>query len=191
MIGKEDKRFEITVRSAIGVKKNPNAIALSELAFAIVKWAGATYLVYLGVKLLLKPRAILATAQADTGSPATIRASSGAFHRGFMSNMLNPKVGVFYVTFLPQFIPHGVNVAAFFAAACGHPRTALAGLVRAADRPHRPAWPIPVKAARGEKSGPCNRLRICRLRPQAGSSETRLMAAGRIRSPVPVSFCTK
>jgi threonine/homoserine/homoserine lactone efflux protein len=37
----------------------------------------------------------------------------GAFYRGFLSNILNPKVGVFYVTFLPQFIPHGMNVASF------------------------------------------------------------------------------
>jgi len=88
-------------------------LAASELAFAIVKWAGAAYLVYLGVKLLIKPRAILATSQAATGSSAMSPASGGAFHRGFLSNILNPKVGVFYITFLPQFIPHGVNVAAF------------------------------------------------------------------------------
>jgi threonine/homoserine/homoserine lactone efflux protein len=41
------------------------------------------------------------------------RRNAGAFYRGFLSNILNPKVGVFYVTFLPQFIPHGINVAGF------------------------------------------------------------------------------
>jgi threonine/homoserine/homoserine lactone efflux protein len=87
-------------------------LAASELVFSIVKWAGAAYLVYLGVKLLLKPRAYLAAAQA-AGSANLSRGDSGCFQRGFLSNILNPKVGVFYVTFLPQFIPHGANVAAF------------------------------------------------------------------------------
>ncbi|MGA9071228.1 MAG: LysE family translocator [Terracidiphilus sp.] len=87
-------------------------LAASELAFTVVKWAGAAYLIYLGARLLLKPRAYLAAAQAE-GSATVNRGSRSLFQRGFLSNILNPKVGVFYVTFLPQFIPHGVNVAAF------------------------------------------------------------------------------
>ena len=87
-------------------------LAASEFAFNLVKWAGAAYLVYLGVKLLLKPRDYLATAQTEAGV-ALRRGGTGCFQRGFFSNILNPKVGVFYVTFLPQFIPHGVNVAVF------------------------------------------------------------------------------
>lgn len=88
-------------------------LAASELVFTIVKWAGAAYLVYLGVMLILKPRAYVATAQAAVGSATRSRGNWDSFQRGFLSNILNPKVGVFYVTFLPQFIPHGVNVAAF------------------------------------------------------------------------------
>jgi threonine/homoserine/homoserine lactone efflux protein len=88
-------------------------LAASELAFTIVKWAGASYLVYLGVKLLLWPRASLGTTGRLAGSATVIGGTEGCFHRGLLSNVLNPKVGVFYVTFLPQFIPHGVNVAAF------------------------------------------------------------------------------
>lgn len=92
-------------------------LVASELAFNILKWAGAAYLVYLGAKLLLKPRKSLATTQAAAGSAAGsatgTRRNIGCFRRGFLSNILNPKVGVFYVTFLPQFIPHSVNVAAF------------------------------------------------------------------------------
>jgi RhtB (resistance to homoserine/threonine) family protein len=87
-------------------------LAASELAFNLVKWAGAAYLIYLGVRLLLKPRAYLATAHA-AGSATVSRGNRSLFQRGFLSNILNPKVGVFYVTFLPQFIPHGANVAAF------------------------------------------------------------------------------
>lgn len=88
-------------------------LAASAVAFAVVKWVGAAYLVYLGAKLLVKPRAAL-----DAGSPVLGDADrrGGAFdalRRGFLTNILNPKVGVFYVTFLPQFIPHGVSVTVF------------------------------------------------------------------------------
>jgi threonine/homoserine/homoserine lactone efflux protein len=86
-------------------------LAASELAFDIVKWTGAAYLVYLGVRLLTRPRTSL-TVDASLDRSAT-RRNTGAFYKGFLSNILNPKVGVFYVTFLPQFIPHGINVAGF------------------------------------------------------------------------------
>ena len=88
-------------------------LAASELAFNIVKWAGAAYLVYLGIKLLMKPRTSLTVDRASLDSPTNNRGNMGAFYKGLLSNILNPKVGVFYVTFLPQFIPHGVNVAGF------------------------------------------------------------------------------
>ena len=86
-------------------------LAASEIAFTIVKWFGAAYLVYLGIKLLLKPRDSLGKALPTAGSSS--RGVGEAFKRGFFTNILNPKVGVFYITFLPQFIPHSVNVAAF------------------------------------------------------------------------------
>jgi threonine/homoserine/homoserine lactone efflux protein len=88
-------------------------LAASATAFTLVKWAGAAYLLYLGAKFILKPRTSLAASKPATGSTAMNRGTRDAFQRGFLSNILNPKVGVFYVTFLPQFIPHGVNVAAF------------------------------------------------------------------------------
>jgi threonine/homoserine/homoserine lactone efflux protein len=88
-------------------------LAASEVAFEIVKWAGAAYLVYLGVKLLMRQRISLSTDKTSLESPLKSKEKNGAFYRGFLSNILNPKVGVFYVTFLPQFIPHGMNVACF------------------------------------------------------------------------------
>jgi len=88
-------------------------LAASELTFTFVRWAGAAYLFYLGVKLLLEPRASLAGAKAAVAGATLNQKTKVGFQRGFLSNILNPKVGVFYVTFLPQFIPHGVNVAAF------------------------------------------------------------------------------
>ena len=84
-------------------------LAASELAFTIVRWAGAAYLFYLGVRLITRPRRRF-DAAAD-GSPHCTPQQS--FRHGLLTNILNPKVGVFYLTLLPQFIPTGVNVAAF------------------------------------------------------------------------------
>jgi threonine/homoserine/homoserine lactone efflux protein len=82
-------------------------LAASQLAYTILKWAGAAYLVWLGVKMLIHPRGSIAP-----GSGAAA-GGGGAFGRGLYTNLLNPKVGVFYVSFLPQFVPHGVSVGPF------------------------------------------------------------------------------
>jgi len=82
----------------------------STLAFNIIKWAGAAYLVWLGVGLILRPR------DRFEMSAATGAAAGGDFawmRRGFLTNLLNPKVGVFYISFLPQFLPAGVAAAPF------------------------------------------------------------------------------
>jgi len=75
----------------------------SELAYLALKWMGAAYLLYLGTGLIFAP-----SAQAEAA-----RAAPGAnwFARGFLTNLLNPKVGAFYVSFLPQFIPPGAGIA--------------------------------------------------------------------------------
>jgi threonine/homoserine/homoserine lactone efflux protein len=94
-------------------------LAASEIAFTIVKWLGAAYLLWLGIHLMLRPRDRLTIT--DDGPAAADRGSRSALARGFLSNLLNPKVGMFYITFLPQFVPAGVNVAAFsFLLACVH-----------------------------------------------------------------------
>lgn len=82
-------------------------LSASASAYLALKWAGAAYLCFLGLRLLFKPRAGLAIEEAASGGDIA------ALRRGFLTNVLNPKVGVFYATFLPQFIPLGVNVAAF------------------------------------------------------------------------------
>jgi threonine/homoserine/homoserine lactone efflux protein len=82
-------------------------MAASSAAFAALKWAGAAYLVFLGLQFIFRPPVAFAAAP---GGGGTLRA---ALRRGFLANVLNPKVGVFYATFLPQFIPPGVPVAAF------------------------------------------------------------------------------
>ena len=73
------------------------------LAFELLRWCGAAYLGWLGVRFLLHPRAALAADGEDKGA-GTI---AGAIRRGFTTNILNPKVGAFYLTLLPQFVPVG------------------------------------------------------------------------------------
>jgi threonine/homoserine/homoserine lactone efflux protein len=78
------------------------ALAASPRAFAAVKWAGAAYLVYLGVQALRSDSsATLAPGDRDHRRLRTI------FWQAFLSDALNPKVGVFFLAFLPQFVdPH-------------------------------------------------------------------------------------
>ena len=81
----------------------------SALAFTVLRWAGAAYLVWLGLNLLLKPRERFEVA---AGGPT----GGGDFtwmRRGLLTNLMNPKIGVFYVSFLPQFLPQGVPAAPF------------------------------------------------------------------------------
>jgi threonine/homoserine/homoserine lactone efflux protein len=80
-------------------------LAASELAYRVLKWIGAAYLVWLAVQLLRSGR----TSIEQGAAPA---AGGAWFRRGLLTNLLNPKVGVFYVSFLPQFVPPGADVAA-------------------------------------------------------------------------------
>lgn len=85
-------------------------LTASEVAFTVLKWAGALYLVWLGVNLLLEPRARFDLELADG---VCVPSAGGWLGRGYLTNLLNPKVGVFYVSFLPQFLPAHVPAAPF------------------------------------------------------------------------------
>jgi threonine/homoserine/homoserine lactone efflux protein len=95
--------------SALGLSA---IIAKSARAFEIVKWMGAAYLFYLG--MMAFGRAIRGEATPATGArdrSAKQRAGWwGAFSEGMLTNILNPKVALFYLTFLPQFIAPGDQV---------------------------------------------------------------------------------
>ncbi|WP_070108066.1 LysE family translocator [Burkholderia plantarii] len=78
-------------------------IAASPAAFTVIKFAGAAYLIYLGVKLALtKPAAAGATQAAAQSGPA--RPLRQLFVQGVTTNLLNPKVVLFFVSFFPQFV---------------------------------------------------------------------------------------
>lgn len=76
-------------------------LAASASAFIIVKIAGAAYLVYVGVSLIRSPAHPAGSAAAVEFAPATLRT---VFLQGFLTNVLNPKVALFFLAFLPQFV---------------------------------------------------------------------------------------
>ncbi|WP_162947864.1 LysE family translocator, partial [Pseudomonas aeruginosa] len=85
-------------------------LAVSRLAYTLLQIAGAAYLLWLGWKLIsgaLKSRPAL-----PADDPPLVRGERW-FLRGLLTNLLNPKVGVFYVSLLPQFVPADVPVVGF------------------------------------------------------------------------------
>jgi threonine/homoserine/homoserine lactone efflux protein len=74
-------------------------IAASSTAFLVLKWVGAAYLVYIGYKMLTSQGA--SHDLQGAGAPLQMRS---VFVQGFLSNALNPKVALFFLAFLPQFI---------------------------------------------------------------------------------------
>jgi threonine/homoserine/homoserine lactone efflux protein len=90
-------------------------LAISGVAYNVLRIAGAIYLGCLGIKLFV--RAFASTSSNNAVEPV-LEESKGRddslwFKRGLLTNLLNPKVGVFYLSFLPQFIPAGVQIWSF------------------------------------------------------------------------------
>jgi threonine/homoserine/homoserine lactone efflux protein len=84
----------------------------SEVGYDALKIAGACYLLYLGVRSLLavrRPSADAVPVDVASGARPGLLGGSG-FGAGFLTDLLNPKVGVFFVSFLPGFVPHGAPV---------------------------------------------------------------------------------
>ncbi|MDC3414480.1 LysE family translocator [Aquibacillus sp. 3ASR75-11] len=83
-------------------------IVKSALLFSIFKYVGAVYLFYLGIKTLWAIR----NKKADAAIEMPIASKYGSkscFKQGFLTNILNPKVAIFFLTFLPQFVDSGSN----------------------------------------------------------------------------------
>ena len=90
--------------AAVGVSA---LMAASATAFTVLKWLGAAYLVYVGVRLLFVKAEGAIKLEAYRSHSAGARGQNvykSIFLRGFWTNALNPKVALFFLAFLPQFI---------------------------------------------------------------------------------------
>ena len=85
-------------------------LSRSAAAFQTLRLLGATYLVFLGIQALRE--AAVSTRRVDHARTyaARLEGPGRYFVRGLLTNLLNPKVALFYLTFLPQFVPAGVPV---------------------------------------------------------------------------------
>jgi threonine/homoserine/homoserine lactone efflux protein len=98
--------------------------------FEAVKWAGAGYLVYLGVQSLRSAaRGQYAPLDTDGGQPRSSGDAVAGWRQGFLSNITNPKVLVFYLAVLPQFLPAGAGMAVLLAFALSHAALSLGYLL--------------------------------------------------------------
>jgi RhtB (resistance to homoserine/threonine) family protein len=93
-----------TLAAAAGVA---SVVRASAVAFTVLKGLGAVYLVWLGIQAL---RAAGHAAAAQQASPAATKGAMsalGGFRQGFLSDLANPKIGIFFTSLLPQFVDPG------------------------------------------------------------------------------------
>jgi threonine/homoserine/homoserine lactone efflux protein len=95
----------LAVWAAVAAVGLAAVLRASETAYAVLRIAGAGYLVYLGIQSL---RSLLRKQPRDETERRSIIGTG--YPAGVITNLLNPKVGVFFVTFLPGFVPHGYPV---------------------------------------------------------------------------------
>ena len=101
-----------TLAAALGLSA---LLATSATAFEIVKWCGALYLLYAGIRLLLRARSVRTASGRPEASQASVRTSGPStplhaatpwriFREALLINVFNPKVALFFLAFVPQFI---------------------------------------------------------------------------------------
>jgi threonine/homoserine/homoserine lactone efflux protein len=88
----------IQVHTAFAALGLSAILAQSALAFSLVKYAGAAYLFYVGVRTILEKKGFAAPERAGRAKLSVV------FRQGVLSNVLNPKVALFFLAFLPQFV---------------------------------------------------------------------------------------
>ena len=116
VLGVETGTFAYALAAAAGLT---GLIAASEIGFTVVKYAGAAYLVYLGVRKLL---------DRDEPQDTAASARSRLYLRGMFVQLLNPKIAIFFLAFLPQFVDSSGGPTAIQILALGTLFTLLAVL---------------------------------------------------------------
>ncbi len=101
MFGIWSGAFVHVLMAALGLSA---ILATSAIAFSIVKWLGAAYLFYLGLKALLSKGGSIVS---ESGFDET--KTSSIFWQGAIVAVLNPKVAIFFLAFLPQFVVEGAG----------------------------------------------------------------------------------
>ena len=91
----------LLVHTALAAAGLSAILASSAVAFSVVKYAGAAYLAYLGVRMLLSHEVLAVSGDENPGGMGRV------FWQGVASNVLNPKVALFFLAFLPQFAGAG------------------------------------------------------------------------------------
>jgi len=108
--------------SALIVKVQP--------VFEAIKWAGVAYLVYLGVQAIRSARrGDYAPLDGDGDDPARTAQNVAGWRQGFLSNITNPKVLIFYLAVLPQFLTPGAGLGWLLVLAWSHATLSLAYLL--------------------------------------------------------------
>ncbi|MCW2309489.1 LysE family translocator [Rhodobium gokarnense] len=94
--------FGHVLMAALGLSA---VLATSAMAFTVVKWAGAAYLVWLGIA------ALRSSGGGFVAESATEKPIAAIYRQGVLVSLLNPKVGIFFLAFLPQFVVDGSGPA--------------------------------------------------------------------------------
>lgn len=98
--------------------------------FMAIKWAGVAYLAFLGVQAVRSAiRGDYPPLGADAGEQRAAGAAFGGWRQGFLSNITNPKVLVFYLAVLPQFLGAGEGLPVLFVFALSHALLSLSYLL--------------------------------------------------------------
>jgi threonine/homoserine/homoserine lactone efflux protein len=103
-----------TIAAALGVAA---IVRASAVAFTVLKLLGAAYLIWLGIQALREARHLCAQTGTGGGEPGNRGRRVGAlvgFRQGLLSDLANPKIGLFFTSLLPQFVsPHEAVLAPF------------------------------------------------------------------------------
>lgn len=102
----------LAVHAAIAVAGLSAIVLASDVAFAIVKYLGAAFLVFLGVQAIIKSRTHGHAPAQTRGAPPRPLSRTKAFRQGFLVNVMNPKAPLLYLSIMPQFITTGSSSTA-------------------------------------------------------------------------------